>query len=410
VDVDHACPVARAEELGLLAGSPVRRSWCLSFQREVVAGLSRVDAASPELLLWESGPLRVYYAPWDWVNTAARVMLVGITPGAHQALEALREARRCLAAGCSNEETLRRADAVGSFSGPMRTNLTAMLDGAGLASALGLDSTARLFDTHHHLAAHVSAIDYPVFVNGHNYTGSRPSLTSDPVLRSLVRASLGARLAMAPAALVVPLGKAASDAVAFLAAGGLVDEARCLLGFPHPSGANGSRARQYAASQAALAREITRWAATAGPGEPARPSPLPSPAPGTPSRRHPQPGATPVLGTGPVPKQDAAHIVISLTAGNLCNNYISLADHLDFFPADSIGAASAKDGTGMPLTLHFAGLPGTVHTDIAAGHKIFRGRGPWRRFFACHGLAAGDSVAVERLSAREYRITPGPRN
>jgi len=120
VEVDHTCPVARAEELGLLVGSPMRRSWCLSFQRDVVAGLSRCDPANPDLPLWEDDPLRVYYAPWDWVKTAARVMLVGITPGAYQAEEALREARRCLSAGRSAEETLRRADAVGSFSGPMR--------------------------------------------------------------------------------------------------------------------------------------------------------------------------------------------------------------------------------------------------------------------------------------------------
>lgn len=139
---------------------------------------------------------------------------------------------------------------------------------------------------------------------------------------------------------------------------------------------------------------------------PARPSPLSFPAPGTPSRSHPQPSAISVPDTSPAPEQDAACIVISLTDGNLRNNYISLADHLNFFPADSIGAASAKDGTGVPLTLRFAGLPGSVYTDIAAGHKIFRSRGPWRRFFACHDLAAGDSIVVERLSAREYRITP----
>jgi hypothetical protein len=92
MEVDHSCPVARADDLGLLAGSPMRRSWCLSFQRDVVAGLSPpLDAASPELLLWESGNVQVYYAPWDWVNTRAKVMLVGITPGAHQTVEALRE-------------------------------------------------------------------------------------------------------------------------------------------------------------------------------------------------------------------------------------------------------------------------------------------------------------------------------
>jgi hypothetical protein len=143
----------RAQDLGLLAGSPVTSSWCLSSWRDVIAALDPVAAADPRLLLWEDGALSVYYAPWDWVNTRARVMLVGITPGAYQATEALREAQACLRAGCSSEETLRRAAAVGSFSGPMRRNLVAMLDGVGLADALGVDSTARLFDTHHHLAA-----------------------------------------------------------------------------------------------------------------------------------------------------------------------------------------------------------------------------------------------------------------
>jgi hypothetical protein len=60
---------------------------------------------------------------------------------------------------------------VGSFSGPMRTNLVTMLDGIGLHSALGIESAARFLDTHQHLAAHGSAIDYPLFVNGKNYGG-----------------------------------------------------------------------------------------------------------------------------------------------------------------------------------------------------------------------------------------------
>jgi hypothetical protein len=401
VAVDHACPVVRAGELGLLAGSPMQRSWCWSFQRQVLTGLPRFDPASPELLLWEDGPLQVYYAPWDWVNTAARVMLVGITPGAYQAGQALREAHRCLLAGCSSEETLRRADAVGSFSGPMRANLVAMLDGAGLAGALGLDSTGSLFGTHHHLAAHASAIDYPVFVNGRNYAGAHPPLTVHPVLRSLVRASLGARLAMVPAALVVPLGKAATEAVAFLAAEGLVAADRCLLGFPHPSGANGWRARQYALMRPALTTAVTRWAAaTAAP-----PPPLPPAAPARPARRASQ-RAAPVPGTGPAVRDDDVRIMISLTEGSVRNGYVSLADHLGFFPADAVGPASAKHGTGALLTLHFDGLPDSVRTDIAAGHKIFRSRSPWRRFFSHHSLTAGASVAIERLSAYEYRITP----
>jgi hypothetical protein len=261
--LDHTCPVRRGHDLGLLAGSPVTLSWCLSYWRDVIMALDPIAATDHRLLLWEDGPLSVYYAPWDWVNTAARVMLVGITPGAYQAVEALRAAQACLREGCSAEETLRRADATGSFSGPMRGLLVTMLDGIGLASALGLSSTARLFDTHHHLAALCSAIDYPVFVNGQNYGGASPPLARHPVLRSMVRACLGARIAMAPDALVIPLGKAAEEGVSLLTADGLINSGRCLTGLPHPSPGNGHRVRQYAANQAALINQVARWAAAA---------------------------------------------------------------------------------------------------------------------------------------------------
>ncbi len=70
---------------------------------------------------------------------------------------------------------------------------------------------------------------------------------------------------MTPGALVVPLGKAAGDAVSLLAADGLADRDLCLAGFPHPSGSNGHRVRQYAANREALVGQVTRWAAaTAG--------------------------------------------------------------------------------------------------------------------------------------------------
>ena len=51
----------------------------------MIAAVDPVAATDPRLLLWEDGALSVYYAPWDWVNTSAKVMLVGITPGAYQA-------------------------------------------------------------------------------------------------------------------------------------------------------------------------------------------------------------------------------------------------------------------------------------------------------------------------------------
>src|SRR5262249_57231911 len=129
-----------------------------------------------------------------------------------------------------------------------------------------------------HLAAKTSAISYPVFVNGQNYGGGNPSLIRHPALRSLVRASLGPRVAMAAGALVIPLGTAAQDAVMLPTADGLLDRGRCLLGFPHPSGANGWRVRQYTARRGNPRGEEGHSAAMPTPGAPrtvlgARPPP-----------------------------------------------------------------------------------------------------------------------------------------
>ena len=82
-------------------------------------------------------------------------------------------------------------------------------------------------------------------MNGQNYRGSSPSLTRHPVLRSLVRATLGTRITNTSGALVIPLGKLSGSDIA-VAADGLVEPISCLAGFPHPSGGNGHRVRQYA--------------------------------------------------------------------------------------------------------------------------------------------------------------------
>jgi hypothetical protein len=115
-------------------------------------------------------------------------------------------------------------------------------------------------NAHHELAAHVSAIDYLVFVNGENYRGWGPRLTKHPTLTALVTACLGARVQMAPAALVVPLGTTATEAVEYLASIGLLARERRLLGFPHPSGANGWRVRQFAERRERLTAAVSEWA------------------------------------------------------------------------------------------------------------------------------------------------------
>jgi hypothetical protein len=99
-------------------------------------------------------------------------------------------------------------------------------------------------------------------------------------------------------------------------------------------------------------------------------------------------------------------IAIPITEGMLNNSYIPLGNHLGFFPTDAVGEANARDGQGTMLTVHFAGLPDPVETDIAGIHKDFRRRSPVGKFLAHHGLRPGDKIAIEKISNYEYRVQP----
>ena len=84
------------------------------------------------LLMAQSGSLSMSYAPFDHIQEGARLVLVGIAPGAQQARNALLDARRRLLEGRDIAHVLESAKAFASFSGPMRTNLVSMLDMIGL--------------------------------------------------------------------------------------------------------------------------------------------------------------------------------------------------------------------------------------------------------------------------------------
>jgi hypothetical protein len=77
------------------------------------------------LLLEEHGAVRTYYAPFEYINRDARVVLVGITPGPTQMVNANNEARRSHRSGNSARDTMRAAKETAAFSGePMRGNLS----------------------------------------------------------------------------------------------------------------------------------------------------------------------------------------------------------------------------------------------------------------------------------------------
>jgi hypothetical protein len=221
--------------------------------------LSREQLLVPELRLEEQGRIATYYVPYDYVNESAKLMIVGITPGFTQMERAVREARDCLHAGVPLGDVDRRAKIAASFAGTMRVNLVSMLDAIGIPGLLGVETSGELFGERREILHTTSAIRYPAFVDGRNYTGHGPAILQSPMLASYARRILLQELERVDEALVIPLGKAVADVLrAFVQEGKLRPE-RCLFDFPHPSGANGHRRKQLAEHREKLTAQSADW-------------------------------------------------------------------------------------------------------------------------------------------------------
>jgi hypothetical protein len=213
--------------------------------RDMTEAELAAEIERPQRLLLGGGTIgrkriEIAYAPVDHVNVDARIVVVGLTPGRQQMRNALLEARRCLRAGHSEADALAAAKVFASFSGPMRANLVAMLDGIGVNRLLGLESVASLWGSDAHLAHFTSALRHPVFIDGKNYSG-RPPLLDTPLLREQFMTRFVAEAAALRHAIFVPLGPKVGDAVECAAGKAGLDRNRVLAGLPHPSGANAER-------------------------------------------------------------------------------------------------------------------------------------------------------------------------
>ena len=184
--------------------------------------------------------MQVCYAPFEYINPNARIVIVGITPGHTQMLNALKEARQQLVKGASEEDALKAAKATGAFSGAMRPNLTGLLDAVGIHKWLGIGSCSELFQSAANLVQTTSVLRNPVFVNGENYNGT-PNMTKNALLQKQLTTYFAKDVAALPKAVFVPLGDKVAEALHFLAGKGLLDRSRILDGLPHPSGANAER-------------------------------------------------------------------------------------------------------------------------------------------------------------------------
>ncbi|WP_214828844.1 hypothetical protein [Exiguobacterium algae] len=205
----------------------------------------------------EKKQLSIYYAPFEYINPNAKVVIAGISPGLYQmrqSFEAIRDLK-----DASDEEALRAVKQRGSFSGPIRKNLVTMLDDLELHRHLGIETTLDLFGSANHLVQNTAVLPYPVFYKGKNYNGSSPDMIRTELFKPYVEGVFAEEMAQLQDALIIPTGVNVRRAVEQLVERGLLDGDRVVSGFPHPSGGNGHRHRIFAENREAMKQHIAEY-------------------------------------------------------------------------------------------------------------------------------------------------------
>ncbi|WP_454192967.1 hypothetical protein [Paenibacillus sp. Marseille-Q7038] len=218
---------------------------------------SKQDLLIEDLLMEQEGQIEMYYAPHnEYINPLAKIVLVGITPGWTQMELAYRMVIQSLHRGETWEEACKAAKMAARFAGSMRTNLIKMLEELELPHYLGIEKASDLFDPKATLLHTTSLLRYPVFVDKQNYNGHLPSLTNNEFLYKKVAESFPQEISMLDGPLIIPLGKSVEKVLRQLAHQNKIQAGNYLWGFPHPSGANGHRHKQFETAKPDMIRTL----------------------------------------------------------------------------------------------------------------------------------------------------------
>ena len=190
--------------------------------------INKSTITNKNFLIKREDNIEIYYAPFDYINSKAKIMIVGITPGLQQMLqsfEAVNEGR-----------SLKEVKDLSSFKGSMRTTLIKYLDALNINKKLRIKSCESLFNINSKYLHSTSLIKYPVFDKGRNYSGS--GLLKKKILLDFLEAHFIKELKKLDKTIIVPLGNTVSSTIDYLNNEFKLNLKCFLKGFPHPSGLN----------------------------------------------------------------------------------------------------------------------------------------------------------------------------
>ena len=189
--------------------------------------------------------IRIIWAPFDTINSSARLAIIGVTPGPTQALLSYRAARRAVGDGSDIQASLEQAKTASSFRGDvMEPNLKSLLEHSGVAERAGIDDIDLLWTEEAHKVHFTSTIRYPTFINSKLFNNQIDTL-AHAELRRYVDTYLVEELRSLPAdAQIVVLGKKGPRIVRHAAKIGGIDDKR-IISLPHPSGSATGAVRDF---------------------------------------------------------------------------------------------------------------------------------------------------------------------
>ena len=204
-------------------------------QIKALKKINKSTIINSKFLINAENNIKIYYAPFDYLNSDAKIMIVGITPGLQQMLQSFQV--------INDGKSLKEVKDLSSFKGSMRTALIKYLDELEVNKKLKIKSCESLFNKDSKHLHTTSLVKYPVFDKGKNYSGS--NILKKKILLEFIEKNFLQELKTLNKAIIIPLGNTVSSTIEYLNNKYDLKLACFLKGFPHPSGANARKNIQF---------------------------------------------------------------------------------------------------------------------------------------------------------------------
>ena len=204
-------------------------------QIKVLKTINPKNVKDKKFLLEKEKNIEIYFAPFDYINSKAKIVIVGITPGLQQMLQSYEV--------INQGKSLKEVKDLSSFKGSMRTGLIKYLDELKINDILKIKSCESLFNKNSRYLHTTSLVKYPVFDKGKNYSGA--NILKKKILLDFIEKNFLEELKTLKKSIIIPLGNTVSSTIEYLNNKYNL-KLRCFLkGFPHPSGANARKNIQF---------------------------------------------------------------------------------------------------------------------------------------------------------------------